>query len=118
MARLLHVCDAEEAEEQSGEACYEHRHHHHRLIPIGRIDVDCRPVTFETPGQARNVLSCAVNQVISVPITQTTMVQVPDGTGCFMCIPFTQTVNMPVLTTVNIPPVLTPIPERVCPCGC
>lgn len=27
-----------------------------KLIPIGRVEVDCTPVTFETPGQADTIL--------------------------------------------------------------
>lgn len=93
------------------------RHHRRQrgLIPVGNISVDCTPVSFKTPGQARNVVSCAVTQVLNVPVTRTTNVQVPTSFGCFECVPVTQTFQVPVATTVNLPPVLVPFPRLVCP---
>ena len=111
--------------------CPDKKHHHHgpdcdcgcrkprrrrQLIPVGGVSVDCTPVTFETPGQARAVLSCPVDEVVNVPVTQTRVVQVPTGFGgCFFCVPITETINVPVQTTVNLPPILTPVPRLVCP---
>lgn len=88
-----------------------------RLIPVGNISIDCRPVTFRTPGQARNVLSCASTQTLTVPVTRTVNVQVPTDFGCFLCVPVTETFQVPVETTVNVPPTLVPIPKLVCPPG-
>jgi hypothetical protein len=100
--------------DQSG--CHDHKKIRPRPpIRVGRITVDCTPVTFRTPGQAVNVLSCPVTEVLSVPVTRTVNVQVPIGFGCFLCLPITETVTVPVETTVNLPPVLTPAPVIVCP---
>lgn len=92
-----------------------HHHHHHRPIRIGNVTVDCTPVTFRTPGQAMNIVSCPVSETVMVPINQTTNVQVPLGNGCVANFPVTQQVAMPVVTTVNLPPVQTPVPTIVCP---
>jgi len=71
------------------------RHHHRRReIPIGDITVDCTPVTFRTPGQAVNVVSCPVSWIIP-------------GTGC--------------VATIHTPPIQTPVLpifRRRKPCGC
>lgn len=85
------------------------------LIPVGNITVDCTAVSFSTGGQVRNVVSCAVDEVVNVPITQTTFVQTPGPFGCTICQPVTQTVQVPVVTTVNVPPTLVPFPRIVCP---
>jgi hypothetical protein len=112
-----HRCD----DSSDGDRHHHRRHrrhrncHHHRLIPVGNVSVDCTPVTFRTPGQAMNVVSCSVSQTVTVPITQTQNVQVPTNFGCFVCVPVTQTVQVPVTTTVNVPPVLVPVPRVVCP---
>lgn len=80
---------------------HDHHHHHHhrghrrrRLIPIGNVTVDCTPVTFRTPGQAVNVVSCPVSWIIP-------------GTGC--------------VATIHTPPIQTPVLpifRRRKPCGC
>lgn len=86
-----------------------------RPIPIANVTVDCTPVSFRTPGQVINVVSCPVTEVIPVPITRTVDVNLPVGLGCFLSIPFTETVTVPVLATVNVPPLLIPAPVLVCP---
>ncbi|HWI66392.1 MAG TPA: hypothetical protein VNT75_31565 [Symbiobacteriaceae bacterium] len=92
------------------------RHHcRNRLIPVGNISIDCSPATFRTPGQARNVVSCAVSQTFNVPVTRTVFVQQPTDFGCFICTPMTETVQVPITATVNMPPVLVPVPRIVCP---
>lgn len=85
------------------------------LIPVGTINIDCSPATFRTPGQARSVVSCAVSQTFNVPVTRTVLVQEPTDFGCFICRPVTETVEVPVTATVNVPPVLVPVPRVVCP---
>lgn len=88
-----------------------------KAIRVGNVSVDCTPVTFRTPGQAINVVSCPVSQVVNVPVTQTTNVQVPLPNGCIVNIPQTSQVQVPVVTTVNVPPVQTPAPTFFCPPG-
>lgn len=102
---------------------HDRRRRHERLIRIGNVSIDCTPVRFATPCQAKNIVSCAVRQTVTVPVTQTTLVQTPGPDGCITCTPVTRTVQMPVSTTVNVPPVLVPVPRIVCPpnvlpCGC
>lgn len=63
-------------------------HRRRRPIRVGNVTVDCTPVTFQTPGQAKNIVSCPVSQTVMVPISQTTCV--------------------PMVTTVNTPPIITP----------
>lgn len=98
------------------------RHRRRRAIPVGNITVDCRPVTFRTPGQAINVVSCPVSQTVVVPVSQRVnfLVPLPNGQTC--CIPQTQQVQMPVVTTVHTPPVQTPTgffpPGGFPSCGC
>lgn len=87
------------------------------LIPVGNICVDCTPVTFETPGQVRSVVSCGVDQVVVVPVTRTRTVQVPLANGCVACVPVVETIPVPVLTTVHVPGVLVPVPTILCPPG-
>lgn len=91
------------------------RRRHHHLIPVGNLSIDCTPVSFRTRGQAFNLVTCAVSQMISVPVTRTTLVQEPTDFGCFICTPMTETVNVAVEATVNVPPTLVPIPRIVCP---
>jgi len=86
-----------------------------RAIRVGEVSVDCTPVSFRTPGQAMNVVSCPVTQVVNTPVTQSRNVQVPTGIpGCVLNFPTTETVIVPVATTVNLPPVLTPVPFISC----
>ncbi|MBY6276558.1 MAG: hypothetical protein CWE10_10140 [Symbiobacterium thermophilum] len=61
---------------------HRHRRRQRRLIPIGSVTVDCTPVTFRTPGQAINVVSCPVSWIIP-------------GTRC--------------IATIHTPPVQTPV---------
>ena len=91
------------------------RRHDDCLIPVGNISIDCSAVSFRTPGQARNVVTCAVSQTFNVPVTRTVLVQQPTDFGCFVCTPMTETVEVPVTATVNMPPVLVPVPRIVCP---
>jgi hypothetical protein len=116
MARLLHHGDCgcgDDFDDSSG-SCSSGRHDrdcsghsgrrhkqrkHDRLIPVGNITLDCSVVAFKTPGQARNVVTCPVFQVVTVPVSPTTFAQVP------------------VLTTVDQPPLLVPFPRIVCPSG-
>jgi len=76
------------------------RHHHHRRhrceIPIGDITVDCTPVTFRTPGQAFNLVSCPKS------------FQVPGPGG------------VPCVATVNNPPLQIPVQstDHRKKCGC
>lgn len=91
------------------------RRRRRRLIPIGRVSVDCTPVSFETPGQARTVLSCPVSKPVSVPVTRTVNVQIPIAFGCSLSVPITKTVALPCLATVNLPPTLVPFPRLSCP---
>jgi hypothetical protein len=86
-----------------------------QLIPVGTIRVDCTPVTFESPGMVKSIVSCVVDEVVVVPVTRTVIVETPVGAGCVVRTPFVQTISVPVLTTVNVPGVLTPIPTIVCP---
>lgn len=65
---------------------HDDRHHRRRrLIPIGNVTVDCNPVTFRTPGQAVNVVSCPVSRIIP-------------GTPC--------------IATIHLPPIQTPVLHR------
>jgi hypothetical protein len=135
MARLLHddgllqENDHSGITDASGTCDHGHRHSHHRrhhhecdhhrrnkLIPVGNITIDCTPVSFHTPGQARNIVSCAVDQIVNVPITRSVNVQtpIPGCPCCFVCETRTETVMVPVMTTVNVPAVLTPVPRIVC----
>ncbi|HYF93117.1 MAG TPA: hypothetical protein VD969_12870 [Symbiobacteriaceae bacterium] len=113
--------DISRSDDSSGDAsdCKRRRRRRHRcrhhLIPIGNISIDCTPVTFRTPGQAFNLVSCAVSQTLAVPVTRTAFVQEPTDFGCFICTPVTETVTVPVTATVNVPPTLVPIPRIVCP---
>lgn len=92
------------------------RHRFHDcLISVGNISIDCSAVSFRTPGQASNVVSCAVSQTLTVPVTRTVIVQEPTDFGCSVCTPMTETVEVPVTATVNMPPVLVPVPRIVCP---
>jgi hypothetical protein len=114
MARLLHDDDhrsdlCADLEDDCKSHDHHHEHHHHKLIPVGRISLDCTPVTFKTPGQAFNVVSCPVSEVVTVPVTQTVIRQVPIGFGCVANVPVTETVQTPVTTTVNLPPILRPV---------
>ncbi|MFZ5828205.1 MAG: hypothetical protein ACOY94_28190 [Bacillota bacterium] len=87
-----------------------------KAIPVGEVTVDCTPVTFRTKGQAINIVSCPVSQVLNVPVTRQVNVQVPLGIGgCVLNVPLTERVQVPVVTTVNLPPVQTPVPTVVCP---
>jgi hypothetical protein len=86
-----------------------------RLIPVESIRVDCTPVTFESPGMVKSIVSCVVDEIVVVPVTRTVIVETPVGAGCVVRTPFVQTISVPVLTTVNVPCVLTPIPMIVCP---
>jgi len=72
----------------------DHRDHRRRrrLIPIGTVTVDCTPVTFRTPGQAVNVVSCPVSWVL------------PGWPPC--------------IATVQKPPIQLPIQGHRKPCGC
>lgn len=100
---------------------WERRRRRRRAIPIGNVSVDCTPVSFRTPGQAINVVSCPVSQVLPVPVTQTVNVNVPLPNGCVATVPQTQRVTVPVVATVNTPPVQTPtlpIFGGRKPCGC
>lgn len=108
-------CDHDHHDDRRGRR--RRRRRRDKLIPVGNISIDCRPVTFRTPGQARNVLSCASTQTVTVPVTRTVNVQVPTDFGCFLCVPVTETFQVPVETTVNVPPTLVPIPRIVCPPG-
>ncbi|HYF80657.1 MAG TPA: hypothetical protein VD973_26405 [Symbiobacteriaceae bacterium] len=91
------------------------RRRRERLIPVGTISIDCSPVSFRTPGQARNVLSCPFTVTELVTEVQTTFVETPTDFGCVLVTPVTQTVQVPVTTTVNCPGVLVPIPQIICP---
>lgn len=116
MARLLSDASWETDCSADMSGCSDHKRvRPRRPITVGRITVDCTPVTFRTPGQAMNVLSCPVTEVLPVPVTRTVNVQVPIGFGCFLSLPITETVTVPVETTVNLPPVLTPAPVIFCP---
>ncbi len=86
-----------------------------KAIRIGAVTVDCTPVSFRTPGQAMNIVSCPVTEVINTPITRTRIVQQPSGIpGCVLQTPVTETVIVPVTTTVNVPPTITAAPTLVC----
>jgi len=62
------------------------RHHHRRReIPIGDITVDCTPVTFRTPGQAFNLVTCPKSWLVP-------------GPG-----------GVPCVATVNTPPLQIPV---------
>lgn len=129
MARLYHSGDchddlcADLPESESADRnkhCRKHdrdddRHFRKKRIPIGCVEVDCTPVIFETPGQARNIVSCPVSQPISVPVTRTVNVQVPVGLGCVVNIPVTETVQVPCTASFNLPPTLSPAPSLQCP---
>ncbi|MEW8978310.1 MAG: hypothetical protein AB2385_07880 [Symbiobacterium sp.] len=65
-----------------------------RLIPIGDVTVDCTPVTFRTPGQAFNLVSCPVSKVVP-------------GPG-----------GRPCVATINTPPLQIPSARRRKHCGC
>jgi len=129
MARLLQHHDAKE--DRCGCDDPGDRKHHGSpdngfdpkdLIPVGNITVDCRPVTFETPGQARNVLSCPVDRLVLVPVTQTVHVPIPTFFGCVLHVPVTKTSKVPVVCQSHLPPVKTPAPQLTCPfptvCNC
>lgn len=81
-----------------------------RLIPIGEVIVDCTPLTFRTPRQARTILSCPV---------ATTAIQ--EVVTCINGVPVVQSVQVPA--TIGVPPTLVPI-ATCCPqvitttCGC
>jgi hypothetical protein len=91
------------------------RRRRERQIPVGTISIDCSPVSFRTPGQARNVVSCPFTVTEMVTEVQTTVIETPIGNGCVLRSPVTQAVQVPVTTTVNCPGVLIPIPQIVCP---
>lgn len=98
-----------------------HRRRRRRAIPVGNVSVDTTPVTFRTPGQAINVVTCPVSRVLPVPVERTVDVRVPLPNGCIATIPTTQRVIVPVVATVNTPPVQTPtlpIFDGRKPCGC
>jgi hypothetical protein len=82
---------------------------------VGTIEIDCSPVSFRTPGQARNIVTCPVTTTMNTMVTETTIVQMPTDFGCFTCVPVTQTVTVPVTTTVNMAPTLVPVPRLICP---
>jgi hypothetical protein len=85
-------------------------------IRVGNVTVDCTPVSFRTPGQAVNIVSCPVTEVLNVPVTRQVNVQVPLGIpGCVLNVPVVEKVQVPVVTTVNLPPVLIPQPSIICP---
>jgi len=142
MARLLHhhkerhrdECDCDHWDEREHHHCHDdHDHHddhdddcdcphcgrHHKrrrkLIPVGRITVDCTPVTFKTPGQARNIVSCPVKQVVFKPVVSTVHVTVPKIS--FVDVPVTQVSKVPVLAEVNKPPIVTPFSKFFFPFG-
>lgn len=91
------------------------RRRRERLIPVGTISIDCSPVSFQTPGQVRNVVTCPFTVTETITETRTTFVETPTDFGCVLVTPVTETVQIPVTTTVNCPPVLVPIPRIVCP---
>jgi len=100
--------------------CNKHHHHHHhhrrhRQVPVNRVTVDCTPVTFRTPGQAKNVLSCPVSQLSLCTTTQVVETQIPLPNGCVLNTPVAQTVQFPAICTVNTPPTLVPVPIITCP---
>lgn len=71
------------------------RRRRRRLIPIGSVTVDCTPVSFRTPGQAINVVSCPVKKILPG--------------------------HPPCIATINTPPIQTPalpIFGRRKACGC
>lgn len=81
------------------------------LIPAGRVTVDCTPVSFETPGQARTVLNCPGQQVIFKPVVRTIPVPV---LGLFK-LPVTQVSKVPVVGRAPFRP---PFAKPGCPtCG-
>lgn len=104
------------------------RRRRHRSIRIGNVSVDCTPVTFRTPGQAVNIVSCPVTEVLSVPVSREVNVQVPLPNGRVVNWPITEQVMVPVTTTVNVPPLQIPYPTlpwsgsfghpQGCGCGC
>ena len=81
--------------------CHDGHHHrrHRRSAPVLSVTVDCTPVTFRTPGQAVNVLSCLVTK------------------PCF-CIKDGCPIPVPSICTCKEPPTLVPIPVITRPCGC
>lgn len=91
------------------------RRRRERLIPVGTISIDCSPVSFQTPGQARNVVTCPQTVTEFVTEVQTIIVETPTDFGCVVRTPVTTTVQVPVTTTVNCPGILVPIPQIVCP---
>lgn len=88
---------------------------HYKWIPVGSISIDCATVTYRTPGQAHNLVTCAMTQTLTVPVSRTVFVQEPTDFGCFVCRPVTETVQVPVTATVSVPPTLVPVPRIVCP---
>lgn len=72
-----------------------HRRRRRRAIRVGRVTVDCTPVTFRTPGQAVNVVSCPVSHFVFSP-------HFP---------------HVPCVKTVNLPPVQTPAQSVFFPPG-
>lgn len=94
------------------------RRHRRRAIPVGNITVDCRPVTFRTPGQAMNIVSCPVSRTVLQTVTQQVNCRFTLPNGQIGCIPLTQTVQVPCVETIQTPPLQTPTAIFLPDCGC
>lgn len=109
-------CDASRSDWDDCSGSDRHGRRKRREIPIGNVSVDCTPVSFRTPGQAVNIVSCPVSEVVKVPVTRQVNVQLPLGIGdCVLNVPLTEQVQVPVFTTVNLPPLQIPHPSLICP---